>query len=428
MATLTYFINLKGSNLVPVRCKLVSGKNYREMAKSGYMAIPDDWSNDKQLVKGKASATYKDKVNTGLRNLKAHVLNELAKVEGDPGSKWLTETIEKYHNPGKKSKGQGSGLFEFIQKFIDQAPTRLNPKTSRPVCYKMQREYMATFRHLKDFAATKRKKIDFKDITLDFYHDWVAYLQTVNLSKKPDQSPVYMAANTIGKKVQTLKVFLNAASDAGINTNLQYKSHRFKAITEETEHVYLNTDELKAIAEVELNSDLDAIRDLFLIGAWTGLRFSDWNKLKHENIENDLIVIQQQKTRDKVVIPVHEDVKHILDKRGGQLPKVPTNQHMNRALKTIAEKAGITGKEQTTITRGGIERTTSHRKHELIGTHTARRSFATNMYRMGIPTITIMACTGHRTESSFLKYIKVTPEDHAKIILDIWRKNMLRVV
>jgi len=56
----------------------------------------------------------------------------------------------------------------------------------------------------------------------------------------------------------------------------------------------------------------------------------------------------------------------------------------------------------------------------MVTTHTARRSFATNMYKMGIPSITIMAITGHRTETAFLKYIKVTPQEHAEKMRDIW--------
>ena len=48
--------------------------------------------------------------------------------------------------------------------------------------------------------------------------------------------------------------------------------------------------------------------------------------------------------------------------------------------------------------------------------HTARRSFATNMYLRGVPAISIMAITGHTTEANFLKYIKVDKEQHARIV------------
>ena len=55
-------------------------------------------------------------------------------------------------------------------------------------------------------------------------------------------------------------------------------------------------------------------------------------------------------------------------------------------------------------------------KAEAVSTHTARRSFASNLYRQGIPSITIMAITGHRSERQFLKYIKLDAEEHARIL------------
>ena len=61
-------------------------------------------------------------------------------------------------------------------------------------------------------------------------------------------------------------------------------------------------------------------------------------------------------------------------------------------------------------------------KHELVTTHTARRSFATNQYLAGFPTISIMNITGHRTEKAFMKYIKVTPRQHAEALKKHWQQ------
>jgi mannosyltransferase OCH1-like enzyme len=52
-----------------------------------------------------------------------------------------------------------------------------------------------------------------------------------------------------------------------------------------------------------------------------------------------------------------------------------------------------------------------------------RRSFATNVYIAGMPTITIMAITGHKTEKAFLRYIKLTPKEHAKVMQLHWTKR-----
>ena len=77
-----------------------------------------------------------------------------------------------------------------------------------------------------------------------------------------------------------------------------------------------------------------------------------------------------------------------------------------------------------------IEANIAHKKFELVSSHTARRSFATNLYKSGFPAISIMQITGHRTETAFLKYIKVTPKEHAKLLALHWQKqgSHLRVV
>jgi hypothetical protein len=38
-----------------------------------------------------------------------------------------------------------------------------------------------------------------------------------------------------------------------------------------------------------------------------------------------------------------------------------------------------------------------------------------------------MKITGHRTEKSFLLYIKVTPEENAEKLLQHWNKAILKV-
>jgi len=82
-----------------------------------------------------------------------------------------------------------------------------------------------------------------------------------------------------------------------------------------------------------------------------------------------------------------------------------------------------------TITKGGVKVTNNHQKWERLTTHTARRSFATNEYLAGTPTITIMAITGHKTEKAFLKYIKLTSSEHAIMLKEQWiKRNNLKAV
>ncbi len=103
---------------------------------------------------------------------------------------------------------------------------------------------------------------------------------------------------------------------------------------------------------------------------------------------------------------------------------------MNAYLKELGQKLDILKvKTETSKTKAGLKVQVQKLKYELLTTHCARRSFATNMFKAGIPSITIMAITGHRTERAFLTYIKVTPDEHAKILMGYFQKqSKLRVV
>lgn len=64
-------------------------------------------------------------------------------------------------------------------------------------------------------------------------------------------------------------------------------------------------------------------------------------------------------------------------------------------------------------TTGGVRQEVTYEKCDMVTSHTARRSFATNAYRAGIPSLSIMQITGHTTESSFMRYIRVSKEENA---------------
>ncbi len=135
----------------------------------------------------------------------------------------------------------------------------------------------------------------------------------------------------------------------------------------------------------------------------------------------------QQKTKKKVTIPLHENVKKIIEKYKGILPICPTNQEFNRTLKDLGERIpelNVPFSKQ--ITRGRKITVEETMKWEKLMTHTARRSFCTNNYLSGLPVLTIMSVSGHRTEKSFRSYIKATGEEHAQIMKKHWDNNTKR--
>jgi integrase len=287
-------------------------------------------------------------------------------------------------------------------------------------------EYEATFSYLKEYAV-KFGEPDFIDMDLEFYQPFVDFLR--NYEKKDKDGKVIrsgLAINTIGNKIKTLKTILNAATEKGYNPYTKYKSENFKKLSEESDNIYLTKDELNQFYQHDFsgNPHLERVRDTFIVASWTGgVRYSDLQQITPEKIQGDFIRLKQNKTGDPVVIPIHFTVKEILEKYNGKLPKPISNQKYNDYLKVAAKDAKLNSIFVKTISHKGMKIEEKYPKHKLIGSHTARRSFCTNAYLDNIPTLSIMAISGHKTERAFLKYIKVEGEEHAKKVLQMWQNN-----
>ena len=205
------------------------------------------------------------------------------------------------------------------------------------------------------------------------------------------------------------------AYENNYTANDDFKRKEFKVYKENVETVYLTEKELDNLYNLELNEGESCVRDSFIVSSYTGLRYSDIARLqqKHLDFDNKLLTIVTQKTNTLVVIPMHPKVEAIFRKYGNQPPAVQSNQSTNRILKKLCRKAGITNFVSVVETSGGIKHEITHEKCDMVTSHTARRSFATNAYRAGIPSLSIMQITGHSTETSFMKYIRISKEENA---------------
>jgi integrase len=227
---------------------------------------------------------------------------------------------------------------------------------------------------------------------------------------------------------------MDYANDKGFTENKGHRHKKFKKIEETTETIYLTDTELLTLYALDLsnNARLDRVRDLFIIGCYTGLRFSDLSQLTPDKFTEDgtRLRIKTIKTGEIVVIPLHWTIKEILRKYNGEPPRLISNQKMNEYLKELTELAKINERITITKTKGGLNFDKTFKKWELCTVHTARRSFATNMYLAEVPTISIMKITGHRTERAFMKYIKVSQEQNADKLSKhpYFSKSSLKVV
>jgi integrase len=176
---------------------------------------------------------------------------------------------------------------------------------------------------------------------------------------------------------------------------------------------------------------LENVRDLFVFGAWVGLRFSDFSNIMPENIiEIDgeyFIKIVTQKTKELVIIPCHPIVLNIFEKyrhNPNKLPNTISNQKFNDYIKDVFKAAELNEK-------GRLANDINLELWQCVSSHTARRSFATNYYLQGFPVIDLMKITGHKTEKAFMKYIRISKLDAAKRLSShmkkMWSEKMLKI-
>lgn len=400
--------------------------------------FPEYWSNKTQTFRQRIffSDVFTEKDKVGIEKkftqLKDFILNEKFNLKGNrPSKEWLRLTVDRFYN--KKQPGAET-LPQYIQRFIVEAEngTRLtsngpNKKVfalgtikSIKVFQYVFNEYQGIYteKRLKELAEKEEtprplKFVNFEHITTDFYNDFLKFMYGKRFSP-----------NTIGKHIKTLKLIMRQSREEGLHNNNEFERKSFKTLRESVSNIYLTESELKKMFELDLsgNKVLEIVRDVFLIGCYTALRISDYSRINSNNIrtlENGKMVIDlfQQKTGEKVIIPVRHEVKVILQRYGYNLPKT-YEQKVNKHIKKIGEMAGITEMVREEKTRGGMTVITDSKKNELICSHTARRTGCTNMYLAGIQPIDIMKISGHKSESQFLKYIKVSKEETALILSD----------
>ena len=228
------------------------------------------------------SIEYKE-LKAALDNIEATAKDVLRRLENDGQpitNELLTCELDKIYKSYKEVEViKTDDLLSFIDDYIQ------NTDKKKPTI----KQYKIVRNNIFEYAELMRKRPTFDDIDLDYYLGFVEFLTAKGYSP-----------NTIGSRVKGLKLFMNEAYERDLHTNLDFKKKRFSKPKEETNSVYLNNDELLKIYNCDFSKrkKLDRVRDIFLIGCYTGLRFSDLSQLKSDNISEDgTITVKTQKTK-----------------------------------------------------------------------------------------------------------------------------------
>lgn len=428
MPTIKAFIRTttKDSKYVNVRFRLTDGRKIQMFHKSEIKVNPNDFDPKKETIKAKIvfdnknRKDFNDRIADRKKLISEIYLNSFTETAFT--SEWLENEIDKRLNPNKHSPANSDAetkLLAFIDNFITQAPERKKKQSNTYIrkstikSYKANRNRINAFIKFKGVSDILLSEID-DNFILEYSNFLTEYKRTVVSVKGQVINEVRQYTNnTIGDAIKTLKTIL--AEAPGIKANL----NKAIVLKEDVDSVFLNEEELKQLKDYDFSDKphLERIRDGFLCLAWTCSRISDIGKINKVN--NGMIQYNQQKTGNKVVIPLHPVVKEVLNKYNGQIP-LTSDKNFNEYIKEACKIAGINSPHTITRTVGGKTISETAPKYEFVSSHSGRRSFCTNMYLRGLDTLMIRSISGHKTEKSFLKYIKVSQMQHAELMAKKW--------
>lgn len=270
---------------------------------------------------------------------------------------------------------------------------------------------MATIKsHLQAFEKYEKLSLDLDSITqntLSMLENFFYEVKSLN-------------TQTNGKYIKFFKTFLKWAYDNKYTSNHDYTLFKV-AQQPDILKVALTEEELLKIrtADLENKNYLKNVRPLFLLSCYTGLRYSDYKRIKAEHLKYDngaFLSIRQQKTNDFVNIPLNSETEAIVNEIIQGNVKPISNQKMNDYVKELCMIAGIDEPFEVHTFKGKLKSTTTKLKYELVTSHTGRRTFATYLLNKGLPAEIIMRFTGHKDYKSFIKYVNISKDSQTKMI------------
>lgn len=270
--------------------------------------------------------------------------------------------------------------------------------------------YKRTYRNNAEKIADYSKYIGKKLYTNSFdaltFEDYITYLHN-----RPEQYK-YSTIQGFGQKLSHM---LRLAAKRGFEVNFGFEEYSLPY--EDACAISLTESEIEALFRLKkISSEAHAVRENFIIACCTGFRISDAMRLKEEDVAGRVIQVTPGKTQKRgirVTIPVHWMIKEIVKRNKGRIPELKSPQAYNLMVKRLCRKAGITEPILYEQHHGVRLVRKTVPKYSLVSSHTARRSLATNLYLRGVQTAKIMLLTGHTTEQSFFKYIRIGQMENA---------------
>ncbi|MGV0948213.1 tyrosine-type recombinase/integrase [Empedobacter falsenii] len=441
MASITYKVNLK-KEISPISVRFKVNQDLEAERKFGDFKIETKyWDTTKKRIKIKNKPEY-NIINTKLTDFEGYLQKQFS-IESTTTNfnksnlkEWLIIQTNTFFNIEDKAEKNPLSKIHYFDEYIEH----FNQNITK---YKNERgnTYSSSFKSLFINVGIKLnlfqklyKRLKLEDVNIEFRNEFVDFLR----------DEVDLEDSTIAKYIKGVKLLCKYAENDKLPICKDYTKREFKKPSYQTFDIYLNENEIQKIINLDLSNipDLDYYRDCLIVALRVGLRFSDLHKLNKNTIEEykengkilgKYIIINTNKTKTIVNIPLHQNVLDILEKYNGSFPVPISNPQFNEYIKTVCKRAKINEKckgkiRQSILMNEGTKdeyKTTRniegyYEKWQLVKAHTTRRSFATNMFLEGHPVFEIMQITGHNTEDVFYNYIKMSPKEKIGNIFKRW--------
>lgn len=403
--------HIKKDGTTPIYLQYNFSREKRTLIKTGKFIEPKYWNHNlKDVRRNHPEYEYISKYLRSIKLKLECIVDECILKGKTPTISYIDEQFTLSTSPEKNQK------LNFFERY-DEFTTSKKGQVVDDVI----KDYNSLKKHLEGFQKHRKREIVFSDINPKFYDGFVDYLSYHAI--KPNKE-VGLRRSTVGKQIKNLKVFINY--EVRNNYTQPIDISAFKTINSNATDIYITEQEIEDLLNLDFsqNIEFDRLRDLFVIGCETGMRFSDFSRLKryHFNIDKGVISINMQKIGSRVVIPISTRLKAILKKYNYSPPNNITSHDFNKNIKTIGQLAKINSPVVKLKEVGNIKTEEVFLKYECMSSHTCRRSFCTNQFKQGMHSILIRRISGHSDERSFLKYIKIDEEEAAQMMLDFWMK------
>jgi integrase len=433
MANVKFFIKGKSASS-SIYLRFYHGKQY-DIKKSTSLLIDSSfWNTEKGTIRQIAKNTEKRNLQNKLNGLKEFVLNHFNNTYFNGGvisSDWLSDAVKTFLN--QNTNVDYKFFTDYAEYFYENLDNKILKSGKTGVAKNTKKRFRSIINKIKEFETFGKKRLLIQEVNLKFHKDFIYFLH--NKQK--------LNYNTTGKYLMLVKTICLDARNYGIKVNPELENKLFIAPKEKTDFITLSEEEINIIYNKSFTDKpyLENAKNWLIIGVWSGARVSDLLKFTKKNITNGFIEYTAQKTNQQIILPLHQQVKEILENNNGGFPRNISSQKFNDYIKKVCKDVGINELvegsktvninediKDSKIVKKKIFRKVkgTYKKYELVSTHICRRSFATIHYGKDLPTPVIMAVTGHSTERMFLKYIGKTAKDNADVLSEYWKHQEIK--